>query len=96
MKAVSALDFAFPEEVSLLGFEDSEWMTALRPYLSTVRQSVVDLAQRSWMTLVDRMADEKMELRRVMLAFDFAFRKSTRPPAAPYQNDPPLAQAALP
>jgi len=96
VKAISALDLAFPEEISLLGFEDSEWMTALRPYLSTVRQSVVDLARRSWVTLIARIADEKMELRRDMLAFDFAFRESTRPPAPRYQSDLALAQTAPP
>jgi len=96
VKAISALDLAFPEEISLLGFEDSEWMTALRPYLSTVRQSVVELARRSWTTLVARIADEKIELRRDLLPFDFVFRESTRPPAARYQSNPALAQTALP
>jgi LacI family transcriptional regulator, galactose operon repressor len=50
VKAINALDLAFPEEISLLGFEHSEWMMAIRPYVSAVRQSVDDLAAVSWRT----------------------------------------------
>jgi LacI family transcriptional regulator len=31
VKAISALELDFPESISLLGFEHSEWMNALRP-----------------------------------------------------------------
>ncbi len=82
VKAINALDLAFPEEISLLGFEHSEWMTAVRPYISAVRQSVDDLAALSWRTLCNRMAHESAELVHVLLDFRCEFRKSTRPPAA--------------
>ncbi len=80
VKAINALDLAFPKEVSLLGFEHSEWMTAVRPYISTVAQSVDELATRSWETLRRRMNGEATELARVLLDYRFDFRKSTRPP----------------
>lgn len=81
VKAINALDLAFPEEISLLGFEHSEWMTAVRPYISAVRQSVDDLAALSWQTLRNRIAGEPKDLVRVLLDFRFEFRESTRPPA---------------
>jgi LacI family transcriptional regulator len=80
IKAISALELAFPEEISLLGFEHSEWMTAVRPYISAVEQSVDELAIRSWQTLLERLAGKRAELARVLLNFHFAFRESTRPP----------------
>ena len=80
VKAISALELDFPGEISLLGFEHSEWMTAFRPYISSVSQSVEMLASRSWQTLRDRMSGTATGLARVMIPYRFNFRKSTRPP----------------
>ena len=80
MKAISALELSFPEDISLLGFEHSEWMTAVRPYISAVAQSVDELAIRSWQTLRRRIVGEAPEFARVLLDYRFDFRESTRPP----------------
>jgi LacI family transcriptional regulator len=91
VKAINALDLAFPEEISLLGFEHSEWMTAVRPYISAVRQSVSDLATLSWRTLSNRIAGEPAKLVRELVDFRFEFRESTRPPG----QAPTLASTML-
>jgi LacI family transcriptional regulator len=80
VKAINALELAFPGEVSLLGFEHSEWMTTVRPYISAIGQMVEDLALRSWQTLRQRISGETSDIARVLLAFRAAFRESTRPP----------------
>ena len=80
VKAINALELAFPEDISLLGFEHSEWMTAVRPYISAVAQSVDELAIRSWDTLRRRVSGEATDLVRVLLDYRFDFRESTRPP----------------
>ena len=80
VKAINALDLAFPEEISLLGFEHSEWMTTVRPYISAIGQTVDELALRSWQTLRQRISGESTEAARVLLLFRAAFRESTRPP----------------
>src|SRR6185436_12778869 len=80
VKAINALELSFPEDISLLGFEHSDWMTAVRPYLSAVEQSVELLASRSWSTLRDRIAGKTTDPARVLLDFGFNFRESTRPP----------------
>lgn len=80
VKAISALELSFPEEISLLGFEHSDWMTAVRPYISAVAQSADELASRSWETLIARIKGEPTELARVLLDYRFDFRESTRPP----------------
>ncbi|MCB1486518.1 MAG: LacI family DNA-binding transcriptional regulator [Bauldia sp.] len=92
VKAISALDLAFPEEISMLGFEDSEWTTALRPYLSTVRQSPITMAQRSWQILLDRIKNPQMPLRREVLHYEFVLRESTRP--LPKRGRPSVAKRA--
>jgi LacI family transcriptional regulator len=92
VKAINALDLAFPEEISLLRFEHSEWMMAIRPYVSAVRQSVDDLAAVSSRTLCNRIADESAELVWALLDFRREFRESTRPPAMV----PKLASAGRP
>lgn len=81
VKAINALELAFPGKVSLLGFEHSEWMTAVRPYISAVEQSVDDLAKRSWDVLRDRMARHPSSPKRVLLDLQLVLRESTRPPS---------------
>jgi LacI family transcriptional regulator len=82
VKAINALELGFPRKVSLLGFEHSEWMTAVRPYISAVEQSVDDLAKRSWDTLRDRMAGHASGPKRILLDLQLVLRESTRPPGS--------------
>ena len=37
LKLISQLRINLPKDISLLGFDDSEWLTAVRPYISTSR-----------------------------------------------------------
>ncbi|MBB3398808.1 LacI family DNA-binding transcriptional regulator [Rhizobium sp. BK060] len=69
-KAIRAVDLAFPKDVSLLGFDDSDWMTVLRPYVSTIEQPLSDLSEACWSLLVRRMSktDVAAEHRRVTCA----------------------------
>jgi LacI family transcriptional regulator len=80
VKAINALELGFPSQVSLLGFEHSEWMTAVRPYISAVEQSVADLAARSWQSLRERIAGDASDPKRVLLELNLVLRESTRPP----------------
>lgn len=94
VKAINALDIPFPKEISLLGFEDSEWATAVRPYLSTVRQSVFELAERSWMALTRRITDRDADRIQERLPFQLVSRESTRPPLPSNANEASSALSA--
>jgi LacI family transcriptional regulator len=48
LKAAAATDVSIPDEVSLLGFDDYEWMEVFRPPLSAIRQPVADMAHAAW------------------------------------------------
>ncbi len=55
IKAIQALQQAMPQDVSLVGFDDFEWMTALRPYVSAMSQPTKAFATKAWAILQSRM-----------------------------------------
>ena len=78
VKAIRALDLDFPGEVSLLGFDDTDWMTVLRPYLSTVAQPVAAMADAAWSLLRERLIDRQGPCRHLRLPCTLAVRESTQ------------------
>lgn len=57
IKAINALQLHMPNDVSLIGFDDFEWMTALRPYVSAMAQPFGALAGAGWRLLMARMSN---------------------------------------
>lgn len=86
IKAIRALDLEFPGDVSLLSFDDSDWMTALRPYVSAVAQPVDDMAAEAWRLLKQRLAGTMGDVARRRLPCSLQVRESTRPPSAAQQK----------
>jgi LacI family transcriptional regulator len=78
VKAIRALDLDFPGEVSLLGFDDTDWMTVLRPYLSVVTQPVAAMAEAVWSLLRERLADPQGPRQHLRLPCTLALRESTQ------------------
>src|SRR5215471_15603661 len=48
-----------PKDVSLLAFDDCEWFTALRPFVSTLRQPTDDFADQAWAMLMARLNEDR-------------------------------------
>jgi LacI family transcriptional regulator len=48
-----------PKDVSLLAFDDSEWFTALKPFISTLRQPTDDFADQAWAILMARLNNDR-------------------------------------
>ena len=84
IQAIRAVGLAFPEDVSLLGFDDFDWMSILRPFVSTIRQPVRDMAEQAWRLLAARGKGAAEGRRRIRLPCTLEVRESTRPgnPAA--------------
>ena len=75
---------AVPAEVSLVGFDDLEWTTIVRPPLSVVVQPVYDLGAAAATRLLARLAGDDSPPETIVLATTFATRGSTAPvPARP-------------
>lgn len=78
VKAIRGLDLELPGEISLLGFDDADWMTVLRPYLSAVAQPVAGLAEAAWRLLRERLRDRNQSCRHLRLPCTLALRESTQ------------------
>lgn len=79
VKAIRALDIAFPDDISLVAFEHSEWMTVFRPYLTSVSQQSENLAATSWNVLMERISIPNRASRHIRIPVRLAIRESARP-----------------
>ncbi len=80
LKAARGLGLDVPGDVSIVGFDDFDWMLALRPYLTTVAQPVDEFAASAWSLLMRRMAgDAASEVERILLPCALKVRESTGP-----------------
>lgn len=68
-----------PEELSILGFDDVEWVTAVQPPVSTVAQPLHELGRRAWIALKARMDGADTPIERVSLSCRLIVRGSTAP-----------------
>ena len=80
IKAACGLGLEIPGEVSIVGFDDFDWMSALRPYLTTVAQPVDDFASAAWRLLMRRLKGlDVNDVERIELPCTLKVRESTGP-----------------
>ena len=79
LRAIWELQIRFPEELSLLAFDDVDWMTALRPFVSTLQQPIDELATEAWSTLMRRLDGNNDERRHLRFPCRLMVRESTVP-----------------
>ena len=80
IKAVRACGLDIPGDVSVVGFDDFDWMSALRPYLTTVAQPVEEFASSAWRLLMQRIGGEPSAASRAIeLPCHLKIRESTGP-----------------
>jgi LacI family transcriptional regulator len=80
IKAARGLGLEIPGDVSIVGFDDFDWMSALSPYLTTVAQPVDDFASTAWRLLMRRLkGDAENDFERIELACALKVRDSTGP-----------------
>ncbi|HTR13217.1 MAG TPA: LacI family DNA-binding transcriptional regulator [Roseiarcus sp.] len=81
IKAARGLNLDIPGDISILGFDDFAWMSALRPYLSTVAQPKEGLVEESWRLLMRRLSPNgaPLEIERIELPCALKVRESTGP-----------------
>jgi LacI family transcriptional regulator len=80
IKAARSLGLEIPADVSIVGFDDFDWMWALRPYLTTVAQPVDDFASAAWRLLMRRLkGDAETDVERIELPCTLKVRESTGP-----------------
>ncbi|MFI2652593.1 LacI family DNA-binding transcriptional regulator [Micromonospora fulviviridis] len=87
-QAIQASGRRFPEEISMVGFDDQEWTTIVRPQLTVVRQPSYELGARAAGLLLRRIAngpawdrgtDDRLDPEHVELPAKLIRRSSTAP-----------------
>lgn len=100
LKAIATLGLAIPDDVSLLGFDDYDWMEAYRPPLCAIRQPVAEMAHAAWQRLALLTGAAPMEgapaLCHVRLPCTLAWRGSVARPRATASADSPHQEALPP
>ncbi len=80
IKAARGLGLDIPGDISIAGFDDFDWMCALRPYLTTVAQPVDEFASTCWRLLMRRIANgAPAPFERIDLSCTLKVRESTGP-----------------
>jgi len=82
MTAVLASGRRIPEDVGLIGFDDSEPAAAATPPMSSIFQSVEQLGKEMVRLLVSRIADAEQPPLQMILGTRLVARASTRGPAS--------------
>jgi LacI family transcriptional regulator len=85
MRALAELDIPCPERVSVLGFDDFEWVASFRPQLTAVAQPTYEMGKRATEILVRKMQQKKggaedTKEQVIVLPNELRIRESTAPP----------------
>jgi len=83
MRVAESLGLRIPEDLSIVGYDDSPLATAVRPQLTTVHQEVSSKGHEAVRTLLERMRGQGAgEPERVLLPTTLVVRDSTAPTPA--------------
>jgi LacI family transcriptional regulator len=77
MQAIAEAGLAVPDEIAVVGFDDVNWATALRPPLSVVTQPTYEIGQVAAEMLLRRIGGEDSAPRRVVLKATLVQRGSS-------------------
>jgi LacI family transcriptional regulator len=76
-----------PKDVSLLAFDDCEWFTALKPFVSTLRQPTDDFADQAWAMLMARLNGDRSPTLQSEVHCTLVIRESTIKYAAKFEAE---------
>ncbi len=71
-----------PEDLSVVGFDDSEQAAIVTPALTTVRQPLAEMGRMAVSLLLRLIEHQRVEALNVELATRLIVRESTAPPAS--------------
>lgn len=76
LREITRFDLSMPNQISLAGFDDFEWMQVMHPPVAAVIQPVAGLAETAMRLLTDRMAAPLQKRRHEQLACSLQSRGS--------------------
>ena len=78
MQAIAEAGLSVPDEIAVVGFDDANWATALRPPLTVVTQPTYDIGRIAAEFLLRRINGETFPPKRVVLRTELVERGSSR------------------
>jgi LacI family transcriptional regulator len=82
LKAAAERGLRVPDDLSVVGFDDSEQAAFATPPLTTVRQPLAEMGRMAVSLLLRQLDQQRLEALRVELATKLIVRASTAPPRA--------------
>jgi LacI family transcriptional regulator len=82
MQAIAEAGLSVPDDIAVVGFDDANWATALRPPLTVVTQPTYDIGRIAAELLLRRINGETFPAKHVVLRAEFVERGSSRRPSA--------------
>lgn len=80
LKAINDLSLKIPDDLSLLAFDDFEWLTLIPPFVSAIRQPAEQMGREALRQLVTQIEGESTPLPHVRFPAEIVLRHSTTPP----------------
>ena len=81
-RATNDLGLRIPEDVSIVSFDDSEWMSMVSPGITAVAQDAVSLGETALDRLLERLRDPSAAPQTTVLEAQVRPRGSTAAPRA--------------
>jgi LacI family transcriptional regulator len=81
LRAIQELQLRCPKEISLLGFDDFEWATLLRPALTMISQPAREIGALAARTLIEHIEGRSRGSETQILPTQLMLRGSCSPPA---------------
>jgi LacI family transcriptional regulator len=80
LRAARSRGLRVPEELSVVGFDDSEQAAIVTPALTTIRQPLAEMGRMAISLLLRLLEHQRVETLSVELATKLVVRDSTAPP----------------
>jgi DNA-binding LacI/PurR family transcriptional regulator len=78
IKLLKQGNFRIPQDVGVIGFDDTPWSELLSPSLTVISENTYAMGKEAVQLLMERMMkDERVEPRRIVLEDEFILREST-------------------
>ena len=83
MDVITSLDLQIPRDLSLICFDDLDWMSFIRPGIAAVVQPLIEMGETAGRLMLSRIGGDESQPQRMALQPEFAPRRSVAaPPAA--------------
>jgi LacI family transcriptional regulator len=82
LEAITALGLAIPAELSLICFDDLDWMKFVRPGITAASQPVHEMGRAAAELILSRINGDAAPIHRIVLPVPLTERRSVEPPPA--------------